>query len=371
MDLREKDVKARVVKFFMKCDEIILQNGLQSTFSTTTGAKEKCKILKRCLEPAALRQAVDSHQRLVDSASKSDEQQLYFLVKEKALEQEKIFQLLNKRKQQSGDAGQRVNRDHGKRQRYGNNRANPGQSARGETSRPRVVTNAKPAPAVPASKPRTGCFHCQKDHWLSQCPDLDEAGKEALLAERKAKKTGNNAGKNPRIKRVEPATIDDKIDRPTVIINGVFELPYCADSGSDFNILSRRHADELCQVDKTARIMELSDPVESRAVGGALITSTHAIEANLTLNTAAGPVRCQDLKRCLIVEADEDEFLVGKILLAELGIDVDRQLEYLAAREDDDSTFDDPTGMPSPKPVVADVVLNVVNSLVSDAVDRG
>ncbi|POM60526.1 hypothetical protein PHPALM_30606 [Phytophthora palmivora] len=67
------DIKVRVVKYFMKCDEISLQHGLQSTFSTLTGIKEKCKILKQYLEPTALRDAVDSHQRLVDSASQADE----------------------------------------------------------------------------------------------------------------------------------------------------------------------------------------------------------------------------------------------------------------------------------------------------------
>ncbi|KAE8996243.1 hypothetical protein PR002_g19374 [Phytophthora rubi] len=40
MDLREPDVKARVINYFMKCDEIILQHGLASTFSTSTGKKE-------------------------------------------------------------------------------------------------------------------------------------------------------------------------------------------------------------------------------------------------------------------------------------------------------------------------------------------
>ncbi|OWZ19713.1 hypothetical protein PHMEG_0005983 [Phytophthora megakarya] len=62
MDLREADVKARA----------------------------KCKFLKQYLEPVALCDAVDSHHRLVDSSSKTDEQVLYQLVKGEALEQEKF-----------------------------------------------------------------------------------------------------------------------------------------------------------------------------------------------------------------------------------------------------------------------------------------
>eukprot|EP00644_Phytophthora_capsici_P019264 jgi/Phyca11/133017/e_gw1.295.2.1 len=142
---------------------------------------EKCRVLKKHLAPAALRDAVDSHLRLVDTTSKSDENALYALVKEKALEQ-------------------------------------------------------------------------------SEYPDLDEAGKEALLADKKSKKktfTGNG-NKRSRTKR---------------------------------NIL----------------LVKLGEPIESRAVGGTILTSTHAIDVILTLNTAARPVRCQDQKRCLIVESDEDE----------------------------------------------------------------
>ncbi|POM78801.1 Hypothetical protein PHPALM_3631 [Phytophthora palmivora] len=157
IDLREKDVKARV-------------HALQSTFSTLTGIKEKCKILKQYLEPTALRDAVDSHQRLVDSASKADEQE-------------------------GLRAGKGISATV-KKQRTDSSRANPTRGTRGDYNHQRIVATATSA-VLPASnkKPRTGCFHCGKDHWLSHCPDLDEAGKEALLAERKAKKgTGSNTG---------------------------------------------------------------------------------------------------------------------------------------------------------------------------------
>ncbi|KAF4131896.1 hypothetical protein GN958_ATG18929 [Phytophthora infestans] len=99
MDLREADVKARVINYFMLCDDIILQHELSSSFSTPNGIKEKCKFLKQYLEPAALRDSIDTHHRLVDNFSKTDEQALYRLVKDKALEQEKVFRMLAKRKQ--------------------------------------------------------------------------------------------------------------------------------------------------------------------------------------------------------------------------------------------------------------------------------
>ncbi|KAG2933359.1 hypothetical protein PC115_g5513 [Phytophthora cactorum] len=350
MDLQQRDVKARVLNYFMKCDEIILQHGLASTFSTATGVKEKCRVLKKHLAPAALRDAVDTHIRLVDSTCKSDENALYALVKRKTLEQVKVEQLLAAHKQQShwAQSGGKFKNGSNRGSRQNDERSNLGKKPCCYDEQPRTVLAPKAMSAPTGkSKPRSGCFHCARDHWLSECPDFDEAGKEAILAERRnTKKTGSgNINKRARAKRVEPATTNDEQERPTVILNGVFELPYCADSGSDYNIVSRCHADQLCQLDETNQLMKLREPIESRAVGGR--------------------------KRCLIVESDEDEFLVGKTLLSELVIDVDRQLEYLASRGDDDETFDEPEGIPACKLTPADVVMNVVDTMVRDAVDRG
>ncbi|ETP40107.1 hypothetical protein F442_12508 [Phytophthora nicotianae P10297] len=78
-----------------------------------------------------------------------------------------------------------------------------------------------------------------------------------------------------------------------------------------------------------------------------------------------------EIEALLDVES-EDEFLVGKFLLAELAINIDQQLEYLASREsDDDDSFDEPVGIHPCKANVADVVMNMVNALVNDAIDRG
>ncbi|ETL35646.1 hypothetical protein L916_12236 [Phytophthora nicotianae] len=47
-------------------------------------------------------------------------------------------------------------------------------------------------------------------------------------------------------------------------------------------------------------------------------------------------------------------------------------MEYLASRgSDDDDSFDEPVGIHPCKANVADVVMNVVNALVNDAIDRG
>ncbi|KAG3137329.1 hypothetical protein C6341_g21027, partial [Phytophthora cactorum] len=239
MDLQQRDVKARVLNYFMKCDEIILQHGLASTFSTATGVKEKCRVLKKHLAPAALRDAVDTHIRLVDSTCKSDENALYALVKRKTLEQVKVEQLLAAHKQQShwAQSGGKFKNGSNRGSRQNDERSNLGKKPCCYDEQPRTVLAPKAMSAPTGkSKPRSGCFHCARDHWLSECPDFDEA-----------------------------------------------------DSGSDYNIVSRCHADQLCQLDETNQLMKLREPIESRAVGGTILTSAHAVDANLMLTTTAGP----------------------------------------------------------------------------------
>ncbi|ETM99975.1 hypothetical protein PPTG_18363 [Phytophthora nicotianae INRA-310] len=292
MNLKERDVKARVINYFMRCDEIIMQHRMAGIFSTATGIKEKCKILKMHLEPAALRESVDSHIRLVDASSKSNENDLYLLMKEKALEQEKVYQLLNKRKQQpntSRSGGKaRYNNGQGSRQhnKLANNRSNSNREVHKSTDPPHPAPVRSTVSTVPAkTMPRTGCFYCGKDHWLSQCPDLDEAGKEAILADRKSKKAASiDKNKRFRAKRVEISSTTSNEDSPTVLINGNLELPYCADSGSDMNIISRKHVDLLCEQDATMVVAELDAPIISRAVGGGMVTSTHAVDGPWTLS---------------------------------------------------------------------------------------
>ncbi|GMF17254.1 unnamed protein product [Phytophthora fragariaefolia] len=200
-------------------------------------------------------------------------------------------------------------------------------------------------PKPTESKPRTGGFHCGKDHWLSRCPDLDEAAKEALLAERKSKKKSNDSvSKNFRAKRLEQDANLTMNERATVLLNDRLELPYCADSGCDWNVISRKPAGLLQEQDSTVQLVELNEPVESQAVGGMILTSTLAVDVRRTINTAAGP----------------------------LGIDTDQQLEYLASRRtEDDDSFDEPVSIPPCKRNELNVIQNVVDALVHDAIARG
>ncbi|POM81596.1 Hypothetical protein PHPALM_411 [Phytophthora palmivora] len=181
----------------------------------------------------------------------------------------------------------------------------------------------------------------------------------------KQKASESNAGKRYRSKQLEQTSAITNDGQMTIVLNGKVELPYCADSGSDWNVISQKHVQLLQGQGPTVKAVKLENAVERRAVGGSLLTSTHAVDIS-------GPVRCQDPKRCLIVESDEDEVHVGKALLSDLGIDIEQQPEYLASRETgEDDHFEESDGTPPCRPSVSDAVMDVEDALVQDAIDHG
>ncbi|KAG1702640.1 hypothetical protein DVH05_009588 [Phytophthora capsici] len=56
------------------------------------------------------------------------------------------------------------------------------------------------------------------------------------------------------------------------------------------------------------------------------------------IHTAAGPVQLAEAMPCLIVDTEDDDFIVGRDALGALGIDVDRQIEQLASYHDDEGS---------------------------------
>ncbi|KAG2913563.1 hypothetical protein PC119_g25069 [Phytophthora cactorum] len=58
------------------------------------------------------------------------------------------------------------------------------------------------------------------------------------------------------------------------------------------------------------------------------------------VHTVVGPVEPINVVGVLVVGVDDGEFIVCSVLLTSLGIDVDHQLEQLAARDEDESGGD-------------------------------
>lgn len=82
---------------------------------------------------------------------------------------------------------------------------------------------------------------------------------------------------------------------------------------------------------KNLEVNRLNQPIECKIAGGKTLTVSETVLLSLSLTTAAGPVNIVEPVECLILKGDDEEFLVGKDVLAILGIDIERQLELLAS----------------------------------------
>ncbi|KAE8979193.1 hypothetical protein PR001_g24625 [Phytophthora rubi] len=201
-------------------------------------------------------------------------------------------------------------------------------------------------------KPPSPCPKCQEMDWLSNCPKASDAEKVALRL--KLRETTKARGSRvKRLKRLMPAA------SRTATINCVLELPCCPDSGSDHTVQT------------------LLDTLVQCLTFGAhpVVAKTQAL-LHVLIHTAAGPVESAEAVPRLMVDMDDDEFIIGRDLLATLGTDVDRQLEQLAAHRDDE-TSGDPFSLEADEPpaerqaATDDEVCAAVEDLVERALQHG
>lgn len=115
-----------------------------------------------------------------------------------------------------------------------------------------------------------------------------------------------------------------------VQLNGLLTLPLCADSGSDHTYIPRASLDELLALGCDLTITPLSSSEEVVVAGGTSVFCHDVVVMNVKLQTAAGIVQLREVE-CRVMEGAEPEFLLGNKMLVSLGIDVNRQLEQLAA----------------------------------------
>ncbi|KAG3240428.1 hypothetical protein PI124_g14677 [Phytophthora idaei] len=324
MDMRETDVSERVLQYFMLCDALIEENGLKSCFDTENDQKEKRKLLIKSLTPEDLQTDVKNPIRF--PAAHSHRQNMHDLVLEKALEQDRDFRCHKRAKyDEPFDRTEKPDKLHNRRgQLARRGKLRPGHNGLKDTMKgfaDRVVdsvTEAKPAAeSTRSSAPRDGCLGCQGPHYVSKCPVATEEEKRELLKKFHVKKS-------------------------LITLNGVLELQYWADTGSDWSLLSRGKLKELARLDTSVTPVKLGTPVVGMAVGGHAVQAFESVQVKIRLLTAAGPVEPAKSVTCLIIEQDDDEFIVGSGVLRSLGIDAERQLEQLASNQSqvDDDPFE-------------------------------
>ncbi|ETN10413.1 hypothetical protein PPTG_10549 [Phytophthora nicotianae INRA-310] len=118
-------------------------------------------------------------------------------------------------------------------------------------------------------------------HWLGECPATSETEKEELL------KRFRNARKAKKAKLKRLGELLPTADR-TVVLNGVLELPYCPDSGSDYTVIRRSHWERLCKLDPEVQAEELEVPVQNQTFGDKKVTATHKAKIQVRIHTAVG-----------------------------------------------------------------------------------
>ncbi|ETP11163.1 hypothetical protein F441_13306 [Phytophthora nicotianae CJ01A1] len=124
--------------------------------------------------------------------------------------------------------------------------------------------------------------------------------------------------------RVVPAGEDRR-----VCVNGVLDVPFCRDTGADSNIISEALVKELQELGAVKlETLDLAVPVQ--VAGGSRVLCRAAVEFDLRIETAAGPLHLAIVSG-LVMDGHEDEFLLGCQTMQDVGIDIDRLFEQLAS----------------------------------------
>ncbi|KAE9176867.1 hypothetical protein PF002_g28490, partial [Phytophthora fragariae] len=297
---------ARVLDYFVRFKTLVDENGLGECFSGADGAREKCKRLIASLRPKSLKADVKQCARYTHKSAASDANQLFKLVIDKAKEQERSFQLAKKPKN-----------DRAGRDTEAGKLTKPSKTQKKKWSCLTATANAKPS-AKPSIKPSSThkaslsskrdlppstCPKCKEMHWLRECTTATDEEKAAL---RKSLRDARRSTKKARLKRL--GELMPPPDRK-VTLNGLLELHYCPDSGSEYTVIGNSHWELLCSMDSSAESVQLQVPIMNQAYGSTWVSANRMAKLQILIHTAAGPVRPMELWEVLITDVD-DEFIV-------------------------------------------------------------
>jgi hypothetical protein len=366
MDLRESDISARIANYYIRFDKIVDDNGLQAMLGNEPATddagkhrmKLRCKFLLKHVAPEALRVELT---RLVEVVTyrlaKTDDDVLHDLMVERALRQQQAHLIQQELKQ---DQARTINKKSTEAPAKGNGGSNKG-------GKRNPSAGGAAGSKTPRDPPKTGCLICKGPHWAKDCPTATEEQKLDVarqLAEKRAQR-------GDKLKRLIQTTGPRG---RTVLLNGVLEVPFCPDTGSEVNVVGRAVFKELSEVDKRVSTKLLHPPKQVRAAGGAVMYCRETVMLNLRVETAAGPVFLDNIE-CMVLDADEDELLLGAPTLASLGIDMDRMFEQLATQthaEQDAIADDIPDGVIDLLGTdQSDELTVILERLLQDAMDNG
>ncbi|GMF59946.1 unnamed protein product [Phytophthora fragariaefolia] len=191
-----------------------------------------------------------------------------------------------------------------------------------------------------SSAPTGGCLKCKGDHWLVHCPTASADEKKELLQKMQDRRDSNKAPKwsgrdAGRLKRIKDCL--SKHDKNIVLEERLF-MPYCADTGADKSIISVLKLKEFEKLGGHGKTTKLARRIVCETVGKHEILAQRSVLLQIMLHTAAGPVRPVKPYEVLVIDDDEDEFILGEDILNDLGISRQQQ-DRLLLRPLDDENF--------------------------------
>ncbi|KAG6613484.1 uncharacterized protein IUM83_04391 [Phytophthora cinnamomi] len=350
MDMSEKDIDARVLKYFVDFDQLVEDHGFETLLGvgsvSDTGyrdrMKQRCKLLIAGLAPAMLKVEIERLVLLQHKDAKADDVALRDLILERATAQQHYHLM-------------QIEEKPDKRQTVTVNKKNPELKAKPRTSGEPAAKQTEKKPG-----PREGCWVCKGAHFAQQCPTATEEQKA------EARRRLDEA----RARKVKAARVAKSPGRRRVVINEVLEIPFRPDSGADCCFLPEEYLRELQAVDTSVHPTKLDNPVAVELAGGKVDHCHFECTVDLLLGTKAGPVHVRRVK-CLVLPGTEEEFLLGDDLLKSLGIDVDGMIEQLAVgslEQDDGDDLDDETIVGRDE---AESVSESLGALIQDAEANG
>jgi hypothetical protein len=340
MDLKIEDTEARVLNSFVLFDQIVEEHGLggllgsgqENDANYQDRMKLRCKLLLQNIAPEMLRLELE-RLAIARPVLKKDDVALYEALVDRSREQQHYHMLAQELKQ-----GEK-SRSQSKSKATSGSRPPPTKVTGEQRVKQREIKNpSKPSrkeATSPRAPPRDGCLVCGGAHWVKQCPSASETDKEDALRRM-------NDLKNQRLQAKAVRSMVAPGER-SAILNGVLEVPFCADTGADCNVVTRRIAQELVKLDSTVAVEKMATPVDVEVADGRPVRCTEQFTMDVQLLTAAGPVRLRRVN-CVVMDGDSEEVLIGDATLKTLGINVDQLLEQLAAKvepEEDEDDIDD------------------------------
>ena len=182
IDLKESDVEARVVEYFLLGQKITEDNGWTECFNTAKGKRKYCKILVKHLEPVELRELVEEqiefhNQEAVDDPDllfdtvlcQAKIQNVSFLAQQKHRERKRKNDVENQSEQKS----KKLKIFKPQNDSKGGKRMSPPTERKDNNGKEKTFSFGKT------------CFHCKGDHKLKDCPIATTEDKNKIWEKRK------------------------------------------------------------------------------------------------------------------------------------------------------------------------------------------